>query len=195
MPGMDTPSRRVASVISVLALVAAGCTATSPTDTALDEDDDVGPTTTYVYLDPTTTVSFQPTTTTTGSTCGAAELVFQDWSIDGDATQAVEVWPFLGYQSEFLTVHATAEDGARFYLRAVEGFDTGGSADLESAVKLFTRGQPIPPEAVFSGYSTEFVEIWWNPGDLDAVFMVPRTNSGFIETEKWPAIPFGGHCQ
>jgi hypothetical protein len=135
------------------------------------------------------------TSTTTTGTCGTADPAFRDWSFDGNATRDVEAWLFDGYQSEFLRVEdPMTGHSALFFLRADGLFDPQGSPALERAKEEFARGLVLPPGAVFSGYSTALVELWWDPDIQDAVFMVPRTNNGFTETEKWPAIPFGGHC-
>ena len=83
---------------------------------------------------------------------------------------------------------------ARLFLRADEQFNPQRVPDLELAKEEFARGLVLPNGAVFSGYSTALVELWWDPDIQDAVFMVPRTNTGFTETERWPAIPFGGNC-
>jgi hypothetical protein len=180
----------ISTVLTLGILAVAGCSPASETTTTLSLDTTTSSLLGTLFPPP----EFQ--TTTTVATCATeVDLVFRDWSIAGEPTHAVEAWPFLGYQSAFFRVEdSTAERGVRFFLRADEGFDAGGSAALEAAMAKFTRGQSLPQQAVFSGYSTEWVELWWDPENLDAVYVVPRTESRFTETEKWPAIPFGGHC-
>jgi len=60
---------------------------------------------------------------------------------------------------------------------------------------MFTRGAPLPPNAIFTGFATRWVEVWQAPDNFKAVYVVPRTNERLAEIGKWPAMPSAGFCE
>lgn len=134
------------------------------------------------------------TTTIAGGPCPSPDLALRHWTSGGEPTDAVEAAVWMGSESEFLTVvDASADRGVRFYLRADEGLNRG--SDIESdAAERFMRGVELPSDAVFTGFETPYVELWWVPSQPDAVYLQPVSASGITEVELWPEVPFANHC-
>lgn len=65
---------------------------------------------------------------------------------------------------------------------------------MDAARAAFTRGVDVPADAEFTGFATAQVELWAVPSDPDAVYVVPRPGSSVVDVERWPVLPFGGHC-
>jgi len=186
--------------IAAFVLVTAACSTTA--DRAVVETtEDV----TATVMPPTaaTLETLSTVVTTTTSSCSASpdvELAFRgEWMNGGEPTGNVRAFPWGGFGPPWIfVVDDTAERGSRWYLRADPADPRMGPSDggvNDAAMAAFARGVAVPQTAVFTGFSTDWVELWMVPGDPDAVYVVPRTDTLFTEVEKWPAMPFPGFCE